>query len=129
MAQVNAILTDAPKGGVRYGKIDIRDEEGANAKLEPVYTGICGTDRGIVSGSLQFAYNPQGYSSLVLGHESVCKVIDIGENPYHIRPGDYVVPVVRRPGGLRELPGREAGQLLRRQQTRGRHNGHARLHA
>ncbi|GGM72924.1 alcohol dehydrogenase [Thermogymnomonas acidicola] len=98
MAQVNAILTDAPKGGVRYGKIDIRDEEGANAKLEPVYTGICGTDRGIVSGSLQFAYNPQGYSSLVLGHESVCKVIDIGENPYHIRPGDYVVPVVRRPG-------------------------------
>ena len=48
--------------------------------------------------SLSFAYNQSGYNFLVLGHEAVCQVIDATENEYGIKTGDYVVPVVRRPG-------------------------------
>lgn len=94
---VDAILTDAPKGGVYFSKIDVKDEA-FPVRLTPVYTGICGTDRGMVAGSLSFAYNPHGYDRLALGHESLCRVISAEPNEYGITAGDLVVPMVRRPG-------------------------------
>ncbi len=94
---VDAIITDAPKGGVSFSKIDVK-EEGFPVMLKPIYTGICGTDRGIVAGSLHFAYNPAGYERLILGHESLCRVISAEPNKYGIKTGDLVVPMVRRPG-------------------------------
>lgn len=96
MEGVSAITTVAPDGGVQYRTVNIPLPENYDVILEPLYTGICGTDRGIVSGSLQFAYNPQGYDYLVLGHESVCVVKE--SNVSEFKPGDIVVPVVRRPG-------------------------------
>ncbi len=99
MNSLMAITTSAPKGGVRYERISMEDPPDYEVKLKPVFTGICGTDRGMVSGALPFAYNPKGRDRLVLGHESVCQVIDVEENTYGIKKGDYVVPLVRRPGG------------------------------
>lgn len=95
--QVRAISTDAPKGGVKTETMDI-DTSDFPVILKPVLTGICGTDRGIVNGSLPFAYNPHGYDRLVLGHESLCRVVSVEDNDFGIRTGDLVVPVVRRPG-------------------------------
>lgn len=97
MALYRAITTNAPSGGVNYEKIDL-DLSGFEVKLKPVLTGICGTDRGIVNGALPFAYNPHGDSRLVLGHESLCRVTEAPQNPFGISSGDYVVPMVRRPG-------------------------------
>ncbi len=94
---VDAILTDAPKGGVIFSKIEVREED-FPVTLKPIYTGICGTDRGIVAGSLSFAYNPHGYNRLVLGHESLCRVVSAEPNNYGIKAGDLVIPMVRRPG-------------------------------
>lgn len=94
-----AVTTNAPGGGATYERIDIAEPENSEITLKPVLTGICGTDRGIVRGALPFSYNPDGYSRLVLGHESVCRVVDVKENSLGIRKGDYVVPLVRRPGG------------------------------
>ncbi len=99
MSSIMALTTRAPDGGVSYERINIDDPENYEVKLEPVFTGICGTDRGIVRGALPFAYNPEGYDRLVLGHESLCRVLDIAENEHGIKSGDYVVPLVRRPGG------------------------------
>lgn len=99
MSSIMGITTDAPSGGVEYRTISLDEPEKFEVKLKPVFTGICGTDRGIVSGSLPFSYNPNGYDYLVLGHESVCRVEDTIDNDYGIKTGDYVVPVVRRPGG------------------------------
>lgn len=96
MEDVSAITTVAPNGGAKYRPVNIPLPDSYDLILEPVYTGICGTDRGIVSGSLQFAYNPQGYDYLVLGHESVCVVRE--SNVKDFKAGDTVVPVVRRPG-------------------------------
>ena len=98
MANINGITTDAPKGGITYGSINIRDDIDYEIKLKPLYTGLCGTDRAEVSGSLSFTYNPVSYNYMVLGHEAVCEVIDAKENEFEIKAGDYVVPIVRRPG-------------------------------
>lgn len=96
MTSVSAIVTNAPSGGASYKAVNISLPEKYDVILEPLYTGICGTDRGIVAGSLGFAYNPEGYDFLVMGHESVCRVKE--SNVSGFIPGDIVVPVVRRPG-------------------------------
>ncbi len=94
--KVEAITTIPKKWGVSYGSVEI--DEDFPVKLRPVYTGICGTDRGIVSGALPFAYAPHGSQELILGHECLAQVIDADENEFGIKRGDYVVPIVRRPG-------------------------------
>ena len=95
MGEIGAYYTDAPGGGINFNTVKISGE-GGNVLLKPLLTGICGTDRGIVNGSLSFAYNPPGYSFLVLGHESLCEVVE-SDSP-QFRKGDRVVPLVRRPG-------------------------------
>lgn len=99
MSSVMALTTRAPDGGVTYESINIEEPENFEVKLKPVYTGICGTDRGIVRGALPFAYDPKGSDRLVLGHESLCQVLEVVDNDLGIKKGDYVVPLVRRPGG------------------------------
>ncbi|WP_393972214.1 glucose 1-dehydrogenase [Oxyplasma meridianum] len=98
MSKVKAITTDAPTGGVVFGDFELPDPEHYSAKLKTIYSGICGTDRGMVAGSLSFAYNPEGYRQMVLGHEGLAQVLEIEKNNFGIKPGDYVVPIVRRPG-------------------------------
>lgn len=90
-----AYVTKAPEGSIDYKKIKINSEIG-DVLLKPILTGICGTDRGIVNGALSFAYNPGGYDFLVIGHESLCKVVESSDKNF--KAGDLVVPVVRRPG-------------------------------
>lgn len=94
-----AVTTKAPEGGVKYESVELGEPDDFEVKLKPVYTGICGTDRGIVRGALPFAYNPENHDRLVIGHESVCQVVQVVENDRGIKEGDYVVPLVRRPGG------------------------------
>ena len=105
MTGVNAITTKAPSGGVEYRKVDI--EESGPLELSPIYTGICGTDKGMATGRLDFAYNPDGQDFIVMGHESICTVKS-ADSGTGFHPGDLVVPVVRRPGGcINCLAGRQ----------------------
>ena len=62
--------------------------------VEAVGVGVCGTDVEIVEG--QYGWAPPGRSRLVLGHESLGRVIDTAGNP-SFRPGELVVGIVRRP--------------------------------
>lgn len=95
MPDTYAYITDAPKGGISFEKVSITDNKG-NVTLKPVLTGICGTDRGMVKGALSFAYNPDGYTYEVIGHESLCEVVESDSELFS--KGDRVVPIVRRPG-------------------------------
>src|SRR5262245_47324345 len=63
--------------------------------LRMVDVGICGTDREICA----FAYGtpPAGAQHLVIGHESVGEVVEVGSAVDTLRVGDLVVPMVRRP--------------------------------
>jgi glucose 1-dehydrogenase len=57
--------------------------------------GICGTDKEICS--FEYGTPPPGDDHLVIGHESLAEVIQVGPAVEHLRAGDLVVPSVRRP--------------------------------
>src|SRR5215469_4827150 len=57
--------------------------------------GLCGTDREI--SSFEYGSPPPGSDHLILGHESLAEVIEVGPGVRGFKPGDLVVPLVRRP--------------------------------
>ena len=59
-----------------------------------VEVGVCGTDRELAS--FRLGYPPEGESILVLGHEAAGRVIEVGAAVTSLRPGDCVVPMIRR---------------------------------
>jgi threonine dehydrogenase-like Zn-dependent dehydrogenase len=59
-----------------------------------VAVGVCGTDVEIVEG--KYGWAPPGKTRLVLGHESLGRVIDPGPSS-SLKKGDLVVGIVRRP--------------------------------
>jgi len=64
-------------------------------RIKTIEVGICGTDREICS----FAYGtpPERSDYLVLGHEALGRVVEVGPRVTGLRVGDLVVPTVRRP--------------------------------
>ncbi len=62
--------------------------------VEAVAVGVCGTDVEIGEG--KYGWAPAGSKRLVLGHESLGRVIDPGP-AVTLRAGDLVVGIVRRP--------------------------------
>lgn len=89
--------------GVVPGKREVRLIEHAapeitgayDIKIKSLDVGICGTDKEICN----FVYGspPAGQDYLVLGHESLGQVVEVGAGVSVFRPGDLVVPSVRRP--------------------------------
>ncbi len=79
-------LVDAPEP---------RLEAPTQVRLQMLDVGVCGTDREICA----FAYGtpPPGSDHLIIGHESLARVQEIGAAVRGLRPGDLVVPMVRRP--------------------------------
>ena len=69
--------------------------EPSQVKIRSLEVGVCGTDREICT----FVYGspPDGFDYLVLGHESLGEVIEVGSGVSQFKPGDLVVPSVRRP--------------------------------
>ena len=57
--------------------------------------GVCGTDREITS--YQYGTPPAGFDYLVIGHESLSEVVEVGAEVSRVKPGDLVVMTVRRP--------------------------------
>src|SRR5215469_14418862 len=57
--------------------------------------GLCGTDREI--SSFEYGSPPQGSDHLILGHESLAEVVEVGQAVRSFKPGDLVVALVRRP--------------------------------
>src|SRR5262245_59430705 len=66
-----------------------------HVKLRMLEVGVCGTDREICA--FQYGTPPEGESRLVIGHESLGEVVDVGTGVTQMKPGDLVVPMVRRP--------------------------------
>ena len=64
-------------------------------KLRMLEVGVCRTDKEICT--FQYSTPPQGSDYLVIGHESLGEVIEVGPEVTRVKPGDLVVPMVRRP--------------------------------
>jgi glucose 1-dehydrogenase len=89
-------ITVEPKkpGSARYEDMPEPDEREGSVLVEAIAVGVCGTDVEIVEG--QYGWAPPGASRLVLGHESLGRVIDPGPRS-SLKEGDLVVGIVRRP--------------------------------
>src|SRR3954464_3711484 len=91
---MKAITVEPHKpGSVRFEDIPEPDARDGSVLVEAVAVGVCGTDAEIAEG--KYGWAPQGRSRLVLGHESLGRVIDPGGSS--LRKGDHVVGMVRRP--------------------------------
>lgn len=79
-----AQLADMPEPSVGPGLVKV-------AVLE---LGVCGTDRDIVGG--KYGTPPAGEPSLILGHENLGTVVEVGDGVEGFASGDLVVATVRR---------------------------------
>jgi threonine dehydrogenase-like Zn-dependent dehydrogenase len=78
----------------RLEEVPEPNEHDGSILVEAIAVGVCGTDVEIVEG--KYGWAPQGKARLVLGHESLGRVLDPGPNS-GFRKGDLVVGIVRRP--------------------------------
>src|SRR6476620_8048266 len=69
---------------------------GRGVLVKVLRVGVDGTDKEI--NAAEYGAAPEGYDFLVIGHEGFGQVEAVGPNVSFIRPGDYVVATVRRPG-------------------------------
>jgi threonine dehydrogenase-like Zn-dependent dehydrogenase len=95
--QVQLIDTEAPRA---LGEGEVR--------LRMLEVGVCGTDREIAS--FQYGTPPEGSEFLVIGHESLAEVIEIGKGVTRVKPKDLVVTMVRRPCPHADCPACRAGR-------------------
>jgi threonine dehydrogenase-like Zn-dependent dehydrogenase len=91
----SARLDDVPEPGAELGSV----------LVEALAVGVCGTDAEIASGGYGSA--PPGEERLILGHESLGRVIDPG--PTGLAVGEHVVGIVRRPDPV-PCPGCAVGE-------------------
>ncbi|WDT71828.1 MAG: glucose 1-dehydrogenase [Candidatus Manganitrophus sp.] len=89
-------ITVEPKkpGTARFEEIPEPDAGEGSVLVEAVAVGVCGTDVEIVEG--KYGWAPPGKTRLVLGHESLGRIIDPGVSR-SLKKGDLVVGIVRRP--------------------------------
>ena len=79
----SARLDDVPEPGSELGSVVV----------EALAVGVCGTDAEIAGGG--YGWAPPGEERLILGHESLGRVVDPG--PTGLAVGEHVVGIVRRP--------------------------------
>ena len=78
-------------------KPSLNDVPGGRGVLVQVLrVGVDGTDKEI--NAAEYGAAPSGYDFLVIGHEGFGRVEAVGPNVTEVKPGDYVVATVRRPG-------------------------------
>jgi threonine dehydrogenase-like Zn-dependent dehydrogenase len=72
-----------------------RLERPSQARVRILDVGVCGTDREICA--FDYGTPPAGSPHLVIGHESLGQVVEVGPGVRSVKPGDLVVTMVRRP--------------------------------
>ena len=89
-------LTVVPleKNSAELSDIEEPPESDGPVLVETIGVGICGTDAEILSG--EYGWPPPGRKRLVLGHESLGRVLDAPSGG-PVAKGDLVVGIVRRP--------------------------------
>jgi glucose 1-dehydrogenase len=94
---MKAITVEPNKTGTaRLEDVPEPDPRNGSVLVEAIAVGVCGTDAEIVEG--KYGWAPPGKTRLVLGHESLGRVLDPGSSS--LKEGDLVVGIVRRPDGV-----------------------------
>jgi threonine dehydrogenase-like Zn-dependent dehydrogenase len=92
---MKAVTVEPRKPGTaRFEDVPEPDPREGSVLVEAIAVGVCGTDVEIVEG--KYGWAPPGQTRLVLGHESLGRVLDPGPRS-GLAKGDLVVGIVRRP--------------------------------
>ncbi|HSE06873.1 MAG TPA: glucose 1-dehydrogenase [Methylomirabilota bacterium] len=92
---MKAITLEPRKPGTaRFEEVAEPEAHSGSVLVEAIAVGVCGTDVEIAEGT--YGWAPPGRARLVLGHESLGRVIDPGATG-GLEKGDLVVGIVRRP--------------------------------
>jgi len=92
---MKAITVEPKKAGTaRLEDVPEPDMRDGSVLVEAIAVGVCGTDAEIAAG--KYGWAPPGKLRLILGHESLGRVIDPGPRS-GLKAGDLVVGIVRRP--------------------------------
>jgi threonine dehydrogenase-like Zn-dependent dehydrogenase len=89
-------ITVEPKkpGSARYEEVQEPAVREGSVLVEAIAVGVCGTDVEIIEG--KYGWAPPGKTRLVLGHESLGRVLE-PDSDGRLKKGDLVVGIVRRP--------------------------------
>jgi threonine dehydrogenase-like Zn-dependent dehydrogenase len=92
-------ITVEPKkpGTARWEQVEEPDAREGSVLVEAIAVGVCGTDVEIVEG--KYGWAPLGKTRLVLGHESLGRVLE-PDPAGRLKKGDLVVGIVRRPDSV-----------------------------
>jgi threonine dehydrogenase-like Zn-dependent dehydrogenase len=96
MTTMRAMVVNVEQRSIRIVlRQEPRRPRGTEVLLRPIEVGICGTDREIFA--FEHGAPPPGSPELVLGHEALAEIVEVGPDVVWARAGDLVVPMVRRP--------------------------------
>jgi threonine dehydrogenase-like Zn-dependent dehydrogenase len=89
-------ITVEPKtrNSARFEEVPEPDVHEGSVLVEAIAVGVCGTDAEIAEGL--YGWAPAGKKRLVLGHESLGRVLDPGPGA-SLQKGDLIAGIVRRP--------------------------------
>jgi glucose 1-dehydrogenase len=92
---MKAITVEPHKtGSARFEEVPEPDVREGSVLVEAIAVGVCGTDVEIVEG--KYGWAPPGKTRIVLGHESLGRVLE-PDPTCGLKKGDLVVGIVRRP--------------------------------
>ena len=91
---MTAVVVRPPAPGASLEEVDEPAVGPGTVKVETLEVGVCGTDRDIVDG--KYGTPPAGERTLILGHENLGRVKEVGGGVTGWVPGDLVVATVRR---------------------------------
>lgn len=91
---MRALVSHPPNGGAELREVAAPTLPPNAVRVRVAEVGICGTDQDIVAG--RYGRVPDGADHLILGHENLGTVAEVGASVREFAPGDLVVATVRR---------------------------------
>src|SRR5947208_2016610 len=91
---MRSLIVDRERRELREEQRPEPEARGSQVKFRIHQAGVCGTDRELASFNLRA--RPGDATSIVIGHEALGQVVEAGPDAVRFRPGDWVVPTIRR---------------------------------
>ncbi len=95
---MRALIVVPPTPGCRVADVPSPPLRPGEVRIGVIECGVCGTDHDIAAG--KYGKPPAGSDFLILGHENLGTVREVGPGVDGFAPGDLVVATVRRGCGL-----------------------------
>ncbi len=91
---MRAVVVRPPSPGAELLDVPVPELSAGTVRVAVLECGVCGTDHDIVDG--KYGRAPPGSPYLILGHENLGEVRELGAGAAGFAPGDLVVATVRR---------------------------------